>query len=120
MLQSHNRGVSCYFTGGRGADPQALAQDMQQAVSKFADRARSVKEVRVVVFQEQMLQPYIAAFNPSVAVRGAEGPGNQRQLIHAYHLLLSELPKGYHVFPLLRSWHGLPITQRVDYKLSFL
>lgn len=71
-------GACCYLTGGRGADPQILAQAMQEAVSQFASKARSVKEVRVVVFQKQMLQPYIAAF--SASSRGAQGSGNQRQL----------------------------------------
>ena len=66
--------VYAVTSGGRGADPQALAQAMQEAVSQFATRARSVNEVRVVVFQKQMLQPYIAAF--SASSRGAEGSGN--------------------------------------------
>ncbi|XP_076464945.1 protein mono-ADP-ribosyltransferase PARP14-like isoform X2 [Babylonia areolata] len=59
-------------SGGRGADPTALADAMQQAVSAFSDRARNLREVRVVVFQKQMLGPYIAAFDPGAATGGME------------------------------------------------
>ena len=52
------------LTGGRGADPHALAQSMQRAVQQFSRKAHSVKEVRIVVFQKQMLRPYLAAFSP--------------------------------------------------------
>ncbi|KAK7479331.1 hypothetical protein BaRGS_00029409 [Batillaria attramentaria] len=59
-------------TSMRGADPQQLAKAMKAAISKFSTSARSVKEVRLILFQQEMVTYYVSAFKRDASPRGAE------------------------------------------------
>lgn len=63
------------MAGGRSANPKQLAQSMQQAVVEFADEARYVKEVRIIIFQSELLSHYCTAFDSSSVPAGAEAAG---------------------------------------------
>ncbi|XP_070211847.1 protein mono-ADP-ribosyltransferase PARP14-like [Littorina saxatilis] len=54
-------------TGGKGANPEKLAQAMQEAVKEFSRESKSV------VFQKQMMRPYISAFDPDASSSSSRG-----------------------------------------------
>lgn len=53
--------------GGLSGAPQNLAQNMQQAIEVFIKQAKSVREIRLVIFQQDMLLHYVNAFKRDTA-----------------------------------------------------
>ena len=55
-----------FCSGGRGADPRRLAGDMKNAISRFASaKPKTVKEIRIVVFNKELFSYYTGAFGLS-------------------------------------------------------
>lgn len=72
--------------GGLSGEPQNLAQNMQQAIEVFIKQAKSVREIRLVIFQQDMLLHYVNAFKRDTASGHAQD--KERMPRGIYMLLL--------------------------------